>query len=154
MTEPPPPSTLRHAGDVVMLPIEGGLFPLPTTWWTANGLLPSDPLVFNPSYSISMGIQAQLHMYQECFGLDTVRIWAAFVEQPDINLQCDYVELFPYAEFPIEDCGDYEVNFPAIGTKKIFSYLPPNRMKPFQPSVPVSIESTGGIQYLALFRNL
>ncbi len=152
MTEPPPPGTVRQAGDVEMLPITGGRFPLPTTWWTSNGLVPSDVLVTNPSYSISMGNNAQVHFLQECFGLDMIRIWAAFVEQPDINLQCEFVELFPYAEFPISDCGNYVANFPDIGNRFVFAYAPPRRIKPFQPSVPLGTLELSDPQYKKLFR--
>jgi len=151
MTEPPPPGTVRQAGDVSMLPITGGPFDLPTTWWTATGDLPSSPLVTNPSYSISMGTQAQVHLLQECVGLDTIRIWAAFVDSVDINLQCDFVELFPYAEFDISECGSYVANFPAIGNRKVFSYQPPDRVKPFQESEPLFTLELFDPQYKKLF---
>ena len=137
-----------------MLPIEGGLFPLPTTWWTPTGDVPSSPLATNPSYAISMGIQAQLHWLQDCPDTETVRIWGAFVNSVDINLQGDFIELFPYAEFNISQCGDYQVTNPDIGNRKVFSYCPPNRSKPFEPSVPIFMPTTGSFQFQRIFRNL
>lgn len=152
MTEPPPPGTVRQAGDVEMLPIPGGRFPLPTTYWTSNGLVPSDLDVLNPSYSISMGNNAQVHFLQECFDLNTIRIWAAFVEQPDNDLLSEFVELFPYAEFPTSDCGNFVANFPDIGNRFVFAYGPPRRITAFLPSVALGTLELSDPQYKKLFR--
>lgn len=151
MTEPPPIGTVRHAGDVVMLPITGGPQPLPATYWSANGLPPSDSGALNPAYCIAMGQTAQAHFLQECVGVDTIRIWAAFVEDVEINLQTEFVELFPYAEFDVSDCGMYDREDEPPLNRKVYAYCPARRVKPFTPSVPLSALEEGSEQFKGLF---
>jgi len=152
MNLPPPAGTVIQVGDVVTSPVTGGPFDLPAMWYTENGELPTDLDASNPSYVIAMGQNAQVHFLQECFGTETIRIWAALVDSVDMNLQSAFVELFPYAEFPITDCPNYEANFPAIGTRRVFSYLPINRQKPFQPSEPLGTLEEGSEQWNKLFQ--
>jgi len=151
MEEPSPFSKLIHAGDEVMLPITGGPVPLPTTWWTANGLLPSDVEAINPSYSISMGKKSQLHMYQECVGTDTIRIWASIVDDVQIDLLTASVQLFPYAEFDISECGSYTEGFVFPFDKFVFAYAPAGRITPAVDSEPLTTVFPGGEQFNQLF---
>jgi len=148
----PPGGTVIQTGSLVEPPITGGPFDLPAMWYTRTGVSPQITGSANPSYVIAMGQNAQVHFLQECFGNEIRRIWAALVDSVDINLQCEFVELFPYAEFPVTDCPNYTANFPPIGTRRVFSYLPIGRQKPFQPSVPLGTLEPGSPQWNQLFQ--
>lgn len=147
----PFPNAVIQAGDVVMLPITGGPQDLPATWFTKDGKVPSDLDTLNPSYAIAMGQRAQVHMLQDCVGEDTIRIWAALVDDPDTDLQAEFVELFPYAEFDISECGSYTANFPDIGNRKVYAYAPPRRIKPPLASEPLGTLDPGSEQFRKLF---
>ena len=151
MNEPSPFPKLIHAGDFVMLPITGGPEPLPATWWTANGEFPGTPDVANPSYAIAMGKEAQVHMFQECVDANTIRIFAAFVDEVEVNLQGQRVDLFPYAQFDISECGDYTADLVFPINKRIFAYCPAGRVKPITPSEPLTSMEPGGEQFRKLF---
>jgi len=134
-----------------MLPITGGPLPLPATWWTRDGLLPSNTNAQNPSYVIAMGLAGQVHMLQQCVTLTTIRIWAAFVDEVEINLQTEFVELFPYAEFPVSECGSYTAS-PFVGLpSKVFAYCPPGRVEPPTASEALTSMEPGGEQFTKLF---
>lgn len=151
MFEPGPPNRVIQAGDIVMTDILGGPEPLPCTYWSKNGLPPSDPQALNPAYAICMGKRAQVHFIQECFDLDKIRIWAGFVEDVQINLQTEFVECFPYAQFLETECGDYTAE-PFVGLpKKCFAYCPIGRIKPPTPSEPLTSMEFGGDQWQLLF---
>jgi len=151
MEEPGPLGRVIQAGDVVMTDILGGPEPLPCTYWSFNGLPPSDNNALNPAYAICMGKRAQVHFIQECFDTNKIRIWAGFVEDVQINLQTEFVECFPYAEFLITDCGEYQAA-PFVGlNKKCFAYCPPGRLKPPTASEPLTSMEEFGDQWQLLF---
>jgi len=151
MNEPAPIGTVRQVGDFNFSPITGGPFDLPAMWYTQNGQIPGVTGTTDPSYVIAMGNQAQVHFLSECFGPTTRRVWACLVDSVDMNMQAEFVELFPYAEFESAQCGSYVANFPDIGNRKVYSYLPPDRQKPFQPSVPLGTLDPGSFQWKQLF---
>lgn len=151
MTDPPPSNALIHAGDVVMSPILGGPAPLPCTYWTKNGKAPPDVEALNPSYAICMGQTGQVHFLQECVGIDQIRIWASFVDSVQINLQTQRVELFPYADFPVEDCGGYTRFEEPPSNRFVYAYCPLRRVKPETPSVAITTMFEGGAQFTAMF---
>ena len=151
MTQPPPFGVVIQAGDVVMSPILGGPDPLPCTYWTTNGKEPPDPEALNPSYAICMGQTGQVHFVQDCVGDTTIRIWACFVEGAEVDLQAQFVECFPYAQFDEADCGNYNRDFQPAFSRFVFAYCPLNRVKPALFSVPLTSMEPGGEQYEAMF---
>jgi len=151
MSFPPPFGTLIQAGDVVMSPILGGPEPLPCTYWTTNGSGPPSTSALNPSYAICMGQTGQVHFVQDCVGLSTIRIWACFVEGVEVDLQAQFVECFPYAQFKIQDCGNYNRSSQPPLSRFVFAYCPQVRVKPALFSVPITSMEPGGSQFEAMF---
>lgn len=151
MEEPGPLNRVIQAGDIVLTPILGGPEPLPCTYWTVNGVGDPSEGGRNPSYAICMGKRAQVHFIQECFDVDKIRIWAGFVEDVQINLQTEFVECFPYAQFLITDCPDYIAEPFISQSKKCFAYCPQDRVKPFTPSVPLTSMEEFGEQWQLLY---
>jgi len=151
MTLPPPPLTVIQAGDIVMTPILGGPEPLPTTYWTANGIADPNEGALNPSYAISMGQTAQIHWVQDCVGLETIRIWASYVEGVQVNLQAQFVECFPYAQFDVSECGNYTREFEPTASRFVFAYCPQSRVKDALFSVPLTSMEAGGEQFKGMF---
>lgn len=151
MNEPGPPQRVIQVGDFQMLGVLGGPQELPCTYWSADGNRPDSlPQGINPSYGICMGKRAQVHFIQRCLG-DRVRIWAGFVEDVQINLQTEFVECFPYADFPGTDCENYTAEAFVGLPERCFAYCPIDRIKPFTPSVPLTSMEVGGDQWQLLF---
>jgi len=151
MEEPGPLNRVIHTGDTVQIGIAGGPQLLPCTYWTVDGELNISQIGRNPTYAICMGKGAQVHFVQECFDVDKIRIWAGFVEDVQINLQTEFVEMFPYAQFLIADCPNYTFDPFVSQSKKCFAYCPQDRVKPFTPSEPLTSMQEGGDQWQLLY---